>query len=137
MPLPLSFTVIWTMEANARHSMRIQPPFSVWSRAFFTRLPIASAIQLRSHKNVVSPLPDRQISFPSCFARNRKCFLTLSTISDTFSRDLSNTIVPASSFVIFKRFCTSPSIRSSSCSESLENSSTAPCSSASPCISPI
>ena len=28
----------------------------------------------------------------------------LSAISDTFSRDLSNTIVPASSFVIFKRF---------------------------------
>lgn len=60
---------------NARHSIRISPPFSVWSRAFFTRLLIASIIQFRSHKSLISSLPDKQISFPSCSARNRKCFL--------------------------------------------------------------
>ena len=128
---------ICSEDADIFHSIQTKPPFSVWSKAFFTIFITASISQLRSQTKSVDSSPERIISFSSCPARKRKLFLIRSIISDIFSVFLSITIVPASNFEIFNRFCTNVSILSSSCSERSANSLIVGRFSASPCKIPL
>ena len=120
MPLPSSRMITCTEDAARRCSMHIVPPRDVWSSAFFTMLPSASVIHSRSHSSVSAPSPERMISLPSPARRYSKRFFTASVSAPMFIRCFENFIVPESSFVIFSRFCTRVSIRSSSLSERSE-----------------
>ena len=122
MPHPLSSTTICNISDIFFHSTQIRFPASVWSKAFFTRLLTASIIHSRSQKSVISSSPERISSFCSCFARYAKCCSISCIMSDTFSAFFSIKIVPASNLVIFSRFCTNASMRSSSCSDKMANS---------------
>ena len=116
-PYALPLLAFCTVEAKAFHWMVTVSPASVWSRAFFTRLPTASSIQTRSQTSVTSSAPASSSVLPSCLARQENCRRTASISPATGSSAFSSGVVPASSLAIFRRFCTRLSIRSSSCSE--------------------
>ena len=63
---------ICSEDADIFHSIQTKPPFSVWSKAFFTIFITASISQLRSQTKSVDSSPERIISFSSCPARKRK-----------------------------------------------------------------
>ena len=122
MPHPLSFTTIWTTEGKALHSIWILSPFSVWSRAFFYNVADASDSQSRSQKRITLSEPDRRISFCSCLALYAKCSSMSPHHIRHIFRFLFNHNGTGIQFCDLSRFCTSVSMRSSSCSDKSANS---------------
>ena len=103
--------MILTAIGDTCHEIHMVPPFFVCSRAFLTRLPMASLVQDMSQISVSSGEPSVTISFPSFLARSAKSSKDFITNSSSLHLCFSNRIFPVSRRVIFNIDWISCSIR--------------------------